>query len=68
MCCVVTRSSLRLFSDQNFGKYVYMVDLLLQRIIVGVLCSFSDVSFRIQLTKLPYLVSSFICNIYSPGS
>ena len=68
MYCVVTRSSLRLLSNQNFGKYVYMVDLLLQRITVGVLCSFSDLSFRIQPTKLPYLVSSFICNIYSPGS
>ena len=68
MYCVVTRSPLRLFSDQNFGKYVYMVNLLLQRITVGVLRSFSDLSFRIQLTKLPYLVSSFIYNIYSPGS
>ena len=68
MYCVVTRSPLRLFSDQNFGKYVYMVNLLLQRITVGVLRSFSDLSFRIQLTRLPYLVSSFIYNIYSPGS
>ena len=68
MYCVVTRSPLRLFSDQNFGKYVYMVNLLLQRITVGVLRSFSDLSFRIQLTKLPYLVSSFVYNIYSPGS
>ena len=66
--CLVTRFSLRLSCDQNFGKYVYMVNLLLQRITVGVLSSFSDVSFRIQLAKLPYLVSSFICNIYSPGS
>ena len=40
MYCVVTRSPLRLFSDQNFGKYVYMVNLLLQRITVGVLRSF----------------------------
>ena len=63
MYCVVTRSSLRLFSNHNFGKYVYVVDLLLQRITVGVLCSFSDLSFRIQLTKLPYSH-----NIYSPGS
>ena len=66
--CLVTRFSLRLSCDQNFGKYVYMVNLLLHWITVGVLCSFSDVSFRIQLTKLPYLVSSFICNISSPGS
>ena len=63
MYCVVTRSSLRLFSNHNFGKYVYVVDLLLQRITVGVFCSFSDLSFRIQLTKLPYSH-----NIYSPGS
>ena len=68
MYCLVTRSSLRLFSDQNFGKYVYMVNLWLERITVGVLCSFSDLPFRIQLTKLPYIVSSFIYNIYSPGS
>ena len=66
--CLVTRFSLRLSCDQNFGKYVYMVNLLLQRITVGVFSSFSDLSFRIQLTKLPYLVSSFIYNIYSPGS
>ena len=39
---LVTRSSLILFSDQNFGKYVYMVNLLLQRITAGVLCSFSN--------------------------
>ena len=68
MYCLVTRSSLRLFSDQNFGKYVYMVNLWLERITVGVLCSLSDLPFRIQLTKLPYIVSSFIYNIYSPGS
>ena len=66
--CLVSRFSLRLSCDQNFGKYVYMVNLLLQRITVGVFSSFSDLSFRIQLTKLPYLVSSFIYNIYSPGS
>ena len=68
MYCLVTRFSLRLSCDQNFGKYVYMVNLLLQRITVGVFSSFSDLSFRIQLTKLPYLVFSFIYNIYSPGS
>ena len=68
MYCVVTRFSLRLSCDQNFGKYVCMVKLQLQRVTVGVLCSFSDLPFRIQLTKLPYLVSSFIYNIYSPGS
>ena len=68
MYCLVTRFSLRLSCYQNFGKYVYMVNLLLQRITVGVFSSFSDLSFRIQLTKLPYLVFSFIYNIYSPGS
>ena len=26
MYCVVTRSSLRPFCDQNFGKYVYMAN------------------------------------------
>ena len=68
MYCLVTRFSLRLSCYQNFGKYVYMVNLLLQRITVGVFPSFPDLSFRIQLTKLPYLVFSFIYNIYSPGS
>ena len=68
MYCVVTRFSLRLSCDQNFGKYVCMVKLQLQRVTVGVLCSFSDLSFRIQLVKLLHLVSSFIYNIYSPGS
>ena len=32
MYCVRTRFSLRPSCDQNFGKYVYMVNLLLQRI------------------------------------
>ena len=40
MYCVVTRFSLRLSCDQNFGKYVCMVKLQLQRVTVGVLCSF----------------------------
>ena len=37
MYCVVTRFSLRLFCDQSFGKYIYMANLLSQRIKVGVL-------------------------------
>ena len=44
--CLVTRFSLRLSCDQNFGKYVYMVNLLLQRITVGVFSSFSICLFE----------------------
>ena len=68
MYCVVIRFSLRLFCDQSFGKYVYMANLLSQRVTVDVLCSFSDLSSRTQLTKLPYLLSSFIFNISSRRS
>ena len=68
MYCVVIRFSLRLFCDQSFGKYVYMANLLSQRVTVGALCSFSNLSFRTQLTKLPYLLSSFIFNISSRRS
>ena len=68
MYCVVIRFSLRLFCDQSFGKYVYMANLLSQRVTVGVLCSFSNLSSRTQLTKLPYLLSSFIFNISSRRS
>ena len=46
MYCVRTRFSLRLSCDQNFGKYVYMVNLLLQRITVGVFSSFSICLFE----------------------
>ena len=44
--CLITRFSLRLSCDQNFGKYVYMVNLLLQRITVGVFSSFSICLFE----------------------
>ena len=46
MYCLVTRFSLRLSCYQNFGKYVYMVNLLLQRITVGVFSSFSICLFE----------------------
>ena len=46
MYCVVIRFSLRLFCDQSFGKYVYMANLLSQRVTVGVLWSFSICLFE----------------------
>ena len=42
MYCVRTRFSLRLSSDQNFGKYVYMVNLLWVSYVAFPICLFES--------------------------